>query len=471
MAAPTGWNEVKNYINDYHNNLAYGSKDNWATNRDTFQKVLKELHSKDYKFLVECAQYAIDKTGKQKPNEAACDALMKKIHKIETDMADPNFKSRRADQSIFRSWRRALLNLFGSRTSSSEVVKIIEDLGDPYSTRRLYEMNPTAKALVKYQHQPVGNVQGKLDENFRFANSDINRTAKNSGVDFLSQPTELDLVNKVPPGLTVQVGASRAQLMNSKVVNSQFKSDAEGAWSLCEGGGATCLYLRDNLINEIDKGLDKIDLTNEDAVYNAIYEGFMICNQGWLNSPTRPNDGATDGASVCYVLLTEDTLWVANSGDVRAILVDGTECHQMTDDAIVGTDPRFDELVEDNQGKIAKDGTIETKKWSDQAKEWETTHGSKKVAQGFGNFTTPGITAAPMITRIKLADLKIPSYVVLGTHPIFEAASTNEIGQFVKQSVAAGKDNEATIAAEIVSKAANAKYTDQAYQVNVARIK
>lgn len=201
------------------------------------------------------------------------------------------------------------------------------------------------------------------------------------------------------------------------------------------GGPQTKDFLQKNLLNKVNEKLAALgENPTEDKIYNAITDAFRETNLNWLHSPERLDNtkGAASGSAACVAIIFNNALWVANAGDTRAILVNnqGTTT-QLSQDADVSVE-KFKKLTTDNGGVIACGRVIDMKYNPDPraTEKWMPGQGIE-TSQAFGDFTTPGMTETPQITRINLNEIAENSHIVLSSDALWNVGTSNEVGKYI----------------------------------------
>lgn len=106
--------------------------------------------------------------------------------------------------------------------------------------------------------------------------------------------------------------------------------------------GAQCSkFLKKNFVKILADKLSMIDQTNENQMVDAIRAAFLEANALFNNKTKKRILGST--AIISFIV--DNTLWVANAGDCRAVLSRNETAIQLSQDA-VGTDQPFKKSLE-----------------------------------------------------------------------------------------------------------------------------
>lgn len=424
---------------------------------EKYQRIIKELTDPERKFFQAYVQNPV--------NDDRASALLTRIEVIQAK----DFISNR-DFSCWKSIKRWLSNWFKGRTSSNNVIETIKiNPQSPFSPYHLAKVNPCVKQLLKKLPEEK-RVTEILTDNLTQADTPINRQAKLPNAAFSLAPEnceeEIEKASCKYEMKNIWTAAKRGD--NSR--NETHKLNNGYAFALYEGQGTedTRKYLSSHLLPRVNKELTDLKDLSEQNIYNALTRSFVSCNRDWLNSEERIESAhiALSGATACVAVIINNELWIVNAGNSRAVLVDDFGVMQLSDDAVAKND-RFAKLVESRGGAIhngMKSPTIQGQAMDDEGK-WSPNFGNA-LAQSFGNFSTKGVAVNPMITKVPLDHMGESAYLVLGTHAIFEAATSEEVADYLRSN------SEIHVAEGLVSKAINAHDLDeQAYEVMVIQLK
>lgn len=365
------------------------------------------------------------------------------IQQTQAALKDGSFKTRR-QAGLWKRICRALSNIFKGRTCSSDVMKCIKKMEQsPVSAKKLNEIN---KELEKLYTDPEAlsdtDVIGLLSlQKASLKNSPNNLKIFNTYV--FDHAGEVDLGPEVVDVGEI-IGPNYVVSASSDIRADKTKMDGYDYLEMPSIGTGYALfngvngvkakeYFMKVLLDEVQSTLEKVkdDLTDAN-IYNALTLAFNTCNKNWLISQDRldSEDGALSGSSACVALMINDNLWIANVGKTRAILIDDTQVHALTTDASP-YDPKYKAMVEANDGVVNDLGYVEGPEWNARDRVWTDSPGLG-VAQALGCFNFTGVTAKPEIAKVAISDLKDNSKIILGSEGLFDIATNDEVGNYVR---------------------------------------
>jgi protein phosphatase 1L len=183
------------------------------------------------------------------------------------------------------------------------------------------------------------------------------------------------------------------------------------------------------------------NLTDQ-GIWNALKLTFVHLSDRFKK--LDPNSGTT----ATVVLMLDGTLWTANVGDSRTILVDSSSgTAQLSEDA-KPSDPRYQKGIEKRGGVI------------DFNQIPPRINGSLAVARAIGDANVgPGVSSRPKITKMLLSQIHSGSHLVLTCDGIYDVASTRQVGRAVRVQGAL-KKNPLSIARDLVFSAYRAGSED-----------
>jgi protein phosphatase 1L len=211
------------------------------------------------------------------------------------------------------------------------------------------------------------------------------------------------------------------------------------------GGSEAALYMTKYLQVELTRMLQQFhpdgNLTDQ-GIWNALKLTFVHLSDRFKK--LDPNSGTT----ATVVLMLDGTLWTANVGDSRTILVDSSSgTAQLSEDA-KPSDPRYQKGIEKRGGVI------------DFNQIPPRINGSLAVARAIGDANVgPGVSSRPKITKMLLSQIHSGSHLVLTCDGIYDVASTRQVGRAVRVQGAL-KKNPLSIARDLVFSAYRAGSED-----------
>jgi len=178
------------------------------------------------------------------------------------------------------------------------------------------------------------------------------------------------------------------------------------------GGNDVSLYLQDNMKNVIKKHI--IDEVNSDKevidVGNILYKSFKtIIN----DIPSKIS--MTTGSTAVVLLRYKDKIWVANVGDSRAIMNNGLNSIQLTNDHKPNNDEEYERIVSLG-GKVIKANKGDVYR----------VNGVLAVSRAIGDFSLyPHVTWKPEITTYNLN--KNNHYILIATDGVWDVLSSKDV--------------------------------------------
>lgn len=394
---------------------------NLSARKMDFKKTIKELTDPQRKKLLEIIQ-----------NPAIAEDndiidLATAIRATQASLKDGSFQTRR-EGGLWKRICRICSNIFCGRTRSSDVVKTIKKLeSTPLSSGNLSKLN---KNLTKLYSDPeelnATDVNGLLmfQQNITLKNNPKNTKAYSDQVfnydgdvaidpEIQFQDSSLELNGTKFSASFALDNRDKIQTDNSKYLENGTIGHSFAIFNGCRGEAANN-YLYDHLLEEVHLTLDPVKDDLSDAnIYNALNRAFNACNRNWLLSYDRlaSEKEALSGSSACVALIINDALWIANVGSSRAILIDNMRVQSLSVDAIAS----------------AETGEA----WDEPSQSWVAATGVHLV-QSFGCFNFKDVTATPQITKVSLNDVAAGSKVILGSNGLFDIATSEEVGTYVR---------------------------------------
>lgn len=219
------------------------------------------------------------------------------------------------------------------------------------------------------------------------------------------------------------------------------------------GGKGCAQFLEKNLALQFELNFPKalIDYRDKDtAIYNSLV--FTI-NQ--LNDLFKMlNEDDSSGSTATIAVINDNTIYIANVGDSRAILCQGNDVPiALSTDAKLGIE-RFEESI-DKRGGWILGGRV---------------GGSVQVARALGDKEIDGMPSRPLITKYKLPN-PIPEEfrLVIACDGLWNVASSSQIAKEVDSMK---EDSQEKIAEHLIGKGYSAGSTDNisALVVNVSKL-
>lgn len=207
------------------------------------------------------------------------------------------------------------------------------------------------------------------------------------------------------------------------------------------GGKGCARFLEKNLARQFEVNLPKAlrEYRDKDtAVYNSLV--FTINQLNDLFKMVNQDDSS--GSTATVALLIDNTIYIANVGDSRAILCQGNEVPiALSTDAKLGIE-RFEESI-DKRGGLILGGRV---------------GGSVQVARALGDKEIDGMPSRPLITKYKLPN-PIPKEfrLVIACDGLWNVASSSQIA---KEVDAIKEDSQEKIAEHLIGKAYSAGSKD-----------
>jgi len=211
------------------------------------------------------------------------------------------------------------------------------------------------------------------------------------------------------------------------------------------GGGEVSQFARNNFQHYLTTGLNRYNrwgLTNR-GIINAFTFAFKRLNEDLKSSAI---DADRSGSTSIVILIINNTLWVANIGDSRAILCSSYGTKQTSVDASTNV-PRF-------QAEVGASGHgIYPDEYGDLRVEHRLN-----MTRALGNFSLgDAIQRDPIITSYSLDELGDDLHLIIACDGIFDVASSSQIGSAVYKNRHLPADR---LASSIVYSSNRARSTD-----------
>ncbi|CRX39399.1 PP2C family serine/threonine-protein phosphatase [Estrella lausannensis] len=178
-------------------------------------------------------------------------------------------------------------------------------------------------------------------------------------------------------------------------------------------GGSDCSkFLRDNFAGYMARELSSQAELNDLTITNAIKMAFAKANTAFL----RQDEKNMSGSTAVVALVINNALWVANSGDARAVLDDAGTARQLSNDA-KPTKPEFLKGIRSRGGWVL--GT--------------RVNGILATARAFGDRVVIGVTARPQIRKFDLTVAQENRRrLILACDGLFDVVGSDEAVEHIK---------------------------------------
>lgn len=161
-------------------------------------------------------------------------------------------------------------------------------------------------------------------------------------------------------------------------------------------GNRAASYVKLNLKQQLQETLKEFctDALTDEAIWNALKISFVKLHEGLkthllCGEEKQDLSGMRGGTTATVAMLLDKKLWVANTGDSRAILDNG---YQLSEDA-KPENPRYKRGIENRGGKVL---TI---------KKRARVSGNLSLARALGDYNVKGINPRPKITMCPLSEI------------------------------------------------------------------
>jgi serine/threonine protein phosphatase PrpC len=179
-------------------------------------------------------------------------------------------------------------------------------------------------------------------------------------------------------------------------------------------GGRCSAFLKEALIEELDKQMK----VHNEGIELAVKETYHVIDQKWINYAQchSYNDGSTGLA----IIVNQQRIIVANTGDCRALMNRAGKCIQLSRDHRP-TDPEEMKRIEESGGKVIG-GRLQ---------------GELALSRAFGDYRfkidSPLLTCDPEIREFSLtADVE---YIVVACDGLYETFENNEVIEFINHQL------------------------------------
>lgn len=172
-------------------------------------------------------------------------------------------------------------------------------------------------------------------------------------------------------------------------------------------GGKECsTFLKNNLMQFIQKELEDADLTIYASITDAFKSAFVKANDFFLKNCTDQS-----GSTATVACIIDPFIWVASTGDTRAVANLEGEAHQLSLDHEL-TDERVLKGIESRGGAVI----------------WTRLGGKLAVGRAFGNKGLPGVTAKPFIKRFFIGTISKskPNQLIIACDGLWNVVDSKE---------------------------------------------
>lgn len=183
------------------------------------------------------------------------------------------------------------------------------------------------------------------------------------------------------------------------------------------GGNECSKFLRDNFAGYMTRELSSIGELNDLTISNAIKMAFAKANTAFL----RQDELVMSGSTAVVALIINGALWIANSGDARAVLGDAGTAVQLSRDA-KPTKPEFAKGVKSRGGWVLGN----------------RVNGILATARAFGDRVVLGVTARPQIRKFDLTQAQENKrFLILACDGLFDVVGSEEAVELIKDTKSA----------------------------------
>jgi serine/threonine protein phosphatase PrpC len=218
------------------------------------------------------------------------------------------------------------------------------------------------------------------------------------------------------------------------VNKTAYQADAFGIFD-GHGGSQASLFVKENLAEYLKKALEENNQNSltEEGIFKALKTCFQKLDASYENFK--------DGTTAIVAIILGNRLWVANAGDSRTILVKKDGSATQTSEDAKPDIPRYEEKIKKLGGYVAEGEFFGEKTGTFRV------NGSLATARAIGDKYLVGksgkccISPDPKITNYSLDDFK-EGYLVIACDGLYDVATTNEVGQAIKEMAAKGETEE-----------------------------
>lgn len=186
------------------------------------------------------------------------------------------------------------------------------------------------------------------------------------------------------------------------------------------GGKEVSLYLKEYMRNVIIKHLKDATKTTKSFidVHKVLYESFKT-----IIDDIPYKNAMTTGSTALVVLKHTDKVWVANVGDTRAIMNNGLDVIQLSNDHKPNKTKEYKRITSLG-GKVIKAFPDDVYR----------VNGVLAVSRAIGDFSlSPHVTWKPEITTFKTT--KHNHYIFMATDGVWDVLSNNEVCEIINNMI------------------------------------
>lgn len=175
------------------------------------------------------------------------------------------------------------------------------------------------------------------------------------------------------------------------------------------GGTQASKYLKANMVEYIKKYLERNETLSDGAIFNALKLAFVDLDRHFTGR---------DGSTACISILLDGNLWVANSGDTRAVLNNGGETEQLSNDAKPDLKPFYKRVIK-RGGKVVERGVARV-------------NGTLAVAGAIGDHFLIGkegykcVSPRPKITKTPLSEIAENAELIIACDGLWDVCSSQQ---------------------------------------------
>ncbi|MGA8163577.1 MAG: PP2C family protein-serine/threonine phosphatase [Waddliaceae bacterium] len=181
-------------------------------------------------------------------------------------------------------------------------------------------------------------------------------------------------------------GMEDAHLATEIEVNVEEKKHRFCLFGVFDGhGGAGCAdYVQKYLPTAVQQQIEAKGSITDLNLYNAITRAFVLLNDQWLHlSMQQTGQKDVSGTTATVAIIDQESIWVANVGDSRAVLGLNGKAIQLTEDAKPTMEKYIDEI-------LFRGGSIS----------WGRVDGTLDMARSIGDLNHPSVSARPVLKKI-----------------------------------------------------------------------
>lgn len=185
------------------------------------------------------------------------------------------------------------------------------------------------------------------------------------------------------------------------------------------GGSGASRYVKLHLKEQLQETLTEFcfDRLTDEAIWNTLKIAFVKLHKGfaqWKNEHYLSH--TSEGTTATVAMILNEKLWIANTGDSRAILDNGC---QLSEDA-KPENPRYKRGIESRDGKVLTIGGI------------ARVNGSLSLARALGDHNVKGINPRPKITMCPLSEIPEKSCLIIACDGIYDVSSTRQVAAAIR---------------------------------------